>query len=112
MEKIYLTVEEACELTRYQRRTLYNKISMGVFREGEHYVKPSRRRVLFVRTALEDWLRGPLDSGRQTEPGSLRRTSGEVDSNRDPQESESPPESKPNAPPRRKSNPPCGRIRI
>ncbi len=54
----YLTITEAAELLRISRRTLDNKISSGIFREGVHFFRPRGSRPLFKRAALEDFIEG------------------------------------------------------
>jgi predicted DNA-binding transcriptional regulator AlpA len=60
MEKNYLSIEELCERTCYARKSVYNMISQHVFKEGIHYYKPTKRKLLFFWPAIEAWIReGP-----------------------------------------------------
>ena len=54
----YLTTAEAAELLRMSNGTLRNKMSAGVFRQGEHYFRRAGSRPLFKRAALEAWIEG------------------------------------------------------
>ncbi|MEZ4528366.1 MAG: helix-turn-helix domain-containing protein [Desulfobacterales bacterium] len=56
MNEEYLTVRELSEKTRFSPQTIYNKISRGEFEPGKHYVKPSRKKVLFKVSAINEWL--------------------------------------------------------
>lgn len=55
MEK-YLTVKELGTMIRMAPQTIYNKIHKKEFILGIHYVKPSRKKILFKETAIIDWL--------------------------------------------------------
>jgi len=57
----YLTVSEAAELLRIAPRTLRNKMSHGLFRLGEHFIRPRGLGPRFKRGALLRWLEGPSD---------------------------------------------------
>ena len=57
MEK-YLTTKELSTLIKMAPGTLRNLIWKQVLKEGVHYVRPTPRKVLFVWSAVEAWLRG------------------------------------------------------
>src|SRR6185369_14367914 len=57
----YLTVSEAAELLRIAPRTLRNKMSHGLFRLGEHYIRPRGLGTRFKRGSLLRWLEGTAD---------------------------------------------------
>jgi hypothetical protein len=52
----YLTVRQVAERIKYREQTLRNMMSAGVFKRGVHYFK-RRRRVVFVWSSVEQWLR-------------------------------------------------------
>jgi helix-turn-helix protein len=52
----YLTVRQAAERIKYREQTIRNMMSTGVFKRGLHYLK-RRRRVVFLWSSLEQWLR-------------------------------------------------------
>jgi len=55
----YLTVRQVAERIKYREQTLRNLMSAGVFKRGVHYFK-RRRRVVFVWSSVEQWLREDL----------------------------------------------------
>ena len=52
----YLTVEELSKRIRYSKQTLYNMISSKKFIKGQHYLKPSPKKVLFLWSGIQTWL--------------------------------------------------------
>ena len=54
----YLTMEELCQRIKFSKQTVYNWIYQGKFRLGLHYLKPSRKKVLFKWSAIKAWLEG------------------------------------------------------
>ena len=52
----YLTVTQISERIHYAPQTLYNMIYKGVFVIGVHYVKPTRKKILFDWSQVEAWL--------------------------------------------------------
>ena len=58
-DEIYLTVKELSDKVKYSRQSIYNMIHKGVFIKGTHYIKPSRKKVLFLWTAVHAWLESP-----------------------------------------------------
>lgn len=57
-DKEYVTKKELAVLTRYDEQTISNKIWEGVFKEGVHFFRPTRRHVLFHWPTVEKWIRG------------------------------------------------------
>lgn len=51
----YLSIRELGNRTGYAEGTIRNMMTAGIFKLGEHYVKP-RGRVLFKRSAIRRWL--------------------------------------------------------
>lgn len=62
IEEQYLTVKELSEKIKYSHQTIYNMIHKGCFVRGEHYIKPSRKKVLFLWSAICRWMEGPDDA--------------------------------------------------
>ncbi len=58
MGKRYLSVKEAAEELGWKPKTLRNKMSAGIFRQGIHYIKRKGIRPRFIRGSLEAWLEG------------------------------------------------------
>jgi hypothetical protein len=54
----YLSVKEAAEELGWKPKTLRNKMSAGIFRQGIHYFKRKGIRPRFIRGSLEAWLEG------------------------------------------------------
>ena len=52
----YLTVKELSEKIKFSRQSIYNMIYKGVFIKDTHYIKPSRKKVFFLWTAVHTWL--------------------------------------------------------
>ena len=56
MVKTYLDIKELCELTKYKPQSIYNLIHRGIFVKGIHYLKPSKRKILFRWSEIQKWL--------------------------------------------------------
>lgn len=56
MTSPYLTNAEAAALLRVKPKTLRNRASLGLFREGEHYFKREGFGRRWSREALERWM--------------------------------------------------------
>mgnify|MGYP001241921307 CR=1 FL=1 len=74
--KKYLTVQEFCHTIGYRPQTLYNKINASVLVENVHFLKPSKRKILFREEDTEKILeaistRIPKDPQNQIESNSL-----------------------------------------
>ena len=54
----YITIAEFCRLTGYKRQTVYNKIHRNKLKLGWHYIKPTRKKILFKRGPIRKWLEG------------------------------------------------------
>ena len=52
----YLTVTELSRRIKFSRQTIYNMISTKKLVRGQHYVKPSRKKVLFTWSSMRAWL--------------------------------------------------------
>lgn len=78
----YLTVQELGERIKFSKQSVYNLIYKKKFRLGIHYLKPTPKKILFVWSEVEKWLRQsmdePIDSMTphrpdQTEQNQLRK---------------------------------------
>jgi hypothetical protein len=49
-------MEELCERIKFKKQSIYNKIHKGELTEGTHFLKPSRRKLLFRWSAMKVWL--------------------------------------------------------
>lgn len=63
----YLTVKELSIKIKYSRQTIYNMIHQQHFVKGKHYIKPSRKKILFLWSAIHNWLNSSeiAESGTQ-----------------------------------------------
>jgi len=50
----YLTTKEFSIKYKYAEQSIYNMIHNGKLRIGVHYIKPSRRKVLFIASAIRE----------------------------------------------------------
>lgn len=66
-DETYVTVKELSEKIKYSQQSIYNMIHDGVFIKGTHYVKPSRKKVLFLWTAIHAWLESPKEETVKTQ---------------------------------------------
>jgi len=55
-------MEEFCRVTGYKRQTIYNKIHRKELELGKHYTKPTRKKILFKRGPILEWLEGEFPS--------------------------------------------------
>jgi predicted DNA-binding transcriptional regulator AlpA len=62
----YLTVGELSERIKFSRQTLYNMIFAKKFVKGQHYIKPSRKKVLFKWSVIQAWLEDRDPAGDDT----------------------------------------------
>ena len=53
----YVTYEGAEHLTGYKIGTLRNFVSQWILKLNVHYLKPRGGKVLFIREALEQWIK-------------------------------------------------------
>ena len=54
----YLTTKELSERIKYPPGTIRNMVCNGTFKKNVHYVKPTPRKILFMWSAIEQWLHG------------------------------------------------------
>jgi predicted DNA-binding transcriptional regulator AlpA len=52
----YLTVAELSARIKYSVQSIYNMIYNGTFVKGQHYLKPSGKKVLFIWRAVQAWI--------------------------------------------------------
>ncbi len=53
----YLPIKVLSERIGYAVKTIYNLVSQDTFKEGIHYFKPTKRKLLFYWPAVEQWIR-------------------------------------------------------
>ena len=54
----YLSMTEFCKLTRYKPQAVYNLIYRKELQLGKHYIKPTRKKILFKVEEIRKWLEG------------------------------------------------------
>ncbi len=54
----YLSVKEVSALTGYQPQSIYNMIHKKTFILNQHYFKPTRKKIMFKRDAVKQWIEG------------------------------------------------------
>jgi len=57
----YLSIRDLAHRIPYAEQTIRNLMTRGVFRLGEHYIKP-RSRIMFRWSKVRDWLDGQNNS--------------------------------------------------
>ena len=57
----YLTVQELGERIKFSKQSVYNLIYKKKFILGVHYLKPTPKKILFVWSEVEKWLRQSMD---------------------------------------------------
>lgn len=65
MTERYLDTKELCEIIKYRPQSIYNLINKGELVLGIHYLKPSSRKLLFIYSAILEWMekgRGKVDN--------------------------------------------------
>ena len=78
----YLTVQELGERIKFSKQSVYNLSYKKKFTLGVHYLKPTPKKILFVWSQVEKWLRKSMDEPAnsaapnepdQTEQNQLRK---------------------------------------
>lgn len=62
----FLSIDELCGRIKYRPQTIYNKISIGTFVEGIHFVKPTPKKLLFKWSEIRKWMGVPDDCEQTT----------------------------------------------
>ena len=57
----YLTVEELSQKIKFSKQTLYNLIYKKEFILKKHYLKPRPKKILFIWSAIKEWMGNPSD---------------------------------------------------
>lgn len=57
----YLTVEELSQRIKFSKQTIYNLIYKKEFILKKHYLKPRPKKILFIWTAVKEWMENPSD---------------------------------------------------
>ena len=63
----YLTIKELSGKIKFSQQSIYNMIHKEVFIRGEHYIKPSRKKVLFLWSAVHEWLEAHRESTTESQ---------------------------------------------
>ena len=63
----YLTVQEIGERIKFSKQSIYNLIYKKKFILGVHYLKPTPKKILFVWSEIEKWLRQSIDEPAESE---------------------------------------------
>jgi len=56
MNEEYLTTAELSQKIKHAKQTLYNGIHERIFQQGVHFIKPSRKKILWIWPEMENWL--------------------------------------------------------
>jgi hypothetical protein len=62
----YLTVRELSNRIKFSKQTLYNFICDKTFELNKHYVKPTRKKILFKWSEIKKWLEQPAEINDKT----------------------------------------------
>jgi len=62
----YLTVKELNQRTKLATQTIYNFIHLGKFTLGQHYLKPTPKKILFKWSEIKRWMGEEVTSPVQT----------------------------------------------
>ena len=52
----YITVKELSERIKLAQQTIYNFIYLGKFALGQHYLKPTPKKILFKWSEIKKWM--------------------------------------------------------
>lgn len=52
----YLTVQELSSRIKFSRQSLYNLIHKGIFVLGQHFLKPTPKKILFKWSEIQAWM--------------------------------------------------------
>ena len=81
----YLTVQELGERIKFSKQSIYNLIYKKKFILGVHYLKPTPKKILFVWSEVEKWLRqtadGPVESEAPKRPHKTEQAPQHTDNN-------------------------------
>jgi hypothetical protein len=58
MNEEYLTTPQLSERIKYAEQTIYNWVYEKKLKLGEHYIKRTKRKLLFKWRAVQAWLEG------------------------------------------------------
>ena len=62
----YLTIQELGERIKFSKQSIYNLIYKKKFTLGVHYLKPTPKKILFVWSEVEKWLRQTVDESAES----------------------------------------------
>lgn len=70
----YLTTDELSQRIKMKPGTIRNLVSNGTLILNVHYVKPTPKKILYVWSAVEQWLYNPGGrKNRNAVPGTLKK---------------------------------------
>lgn len=77
MTEKLMTVKELSSQIQFAPQTIYNKIHNGEFVINIHYYKPTPKKILFIWSAVENWLKGE----NRKEPNEFKEEKKDVPAN-------------------------------
>lgn len=69
MSEEYHTTKELSKRIKYAEQTIYNWVCQGKLKRGVHYVKPTKRKLLFKWSAMQAWIEQGYESEQTDIPG-------------------------------------------
>ena len=75
----YLGTEELCTRIKYSKQTIYNKIYKKELVFGVHYIKPSRKKILFKWKAMQSWLERGVPQEKGVEIKSVEASGSNIE---------------------------------
>ena len=63
----YVTVQELGKRIKFSKQSIYNLIYKKKFTLGVHYLKPTPKKILFVWSEVEKWLRQSIGESIENE---------------------------------------------
>ena len=67
----YLTITELTSRIKFSKQSLYNLIRKGTFILGRHYLKPTRKKILFKWSEILGWMEEASAPKEKTSPNPL-----------------------------------------
>ncbi len=64
MMEEYLTTKELAKCIKMAPGSIRNLVSQGTLKRNVHYLKPTARKILFIRSGINDWLYGKTPMGQ------------------------------------------------
>jgi len=70
----YLTISELSARIKFSKQSLYNLIHKGTFVLGRHYLKPTRKKILFKWSEILAWMGEPSAPNEKNATESLNHS--------------------------------------